>query len=78
MPDRRGLFARFNPTLLTRVALALLLVGLLPVAFSASRLVGLNRDAMTTQVQNTHAVAARSAGERVGADDARRPLQPGR
>ena len=66
MPQRRGLLSRLKPTLLARVALALLLVGLIPVAFSASRLVGLNRDAMTTQVRNSHALAARSAGERVG------------
>lgn len=64
--ERRSFLSRFKPSLLGRVALALLLVGLLPVAFSASRLVGLNREAMTTQVQNTHALAARSAGERVG------------
>ena len=66
MSKERSFLSRFKPSLLGRVALALLLVGLVPVAFSASRLVGLNRDAMTEQVQNTHALAARSAGERVG------------
>jgi serine/threonine-protein kinase len=60
-------FGRLRPTLLTRVALALALVGLLPAGLLAYRLIGVNREAMTDQVSATHALAARKTAERVGA-----------
>ncbi|HEX4495663.1 MAG TPA: serine/threonine protein kinase [Thermoanaerobaculia bacterium] len=53
--------------LLTRVALALAAVGLLPLAISYFGLVGVNREALFTQVLNTHALAARTAAARVEA-----------
>jgi eukaryotic-like serine/threonine-protein kinase len=53
--------------LLGRVALALAAVGLLPLAILSAGLVGLNRDAMTEQVQRTHAVAAQTAAAQTGA-----------
>ena len=53
--------------LLTRVALALAAVGLLPLAISYFGLVGVNRDALFNQVLNTHALAARTAAARVEA-----------
>jgi hypothetical protein len=53
--------------LLTRVALALAAVGLLPLAISYFGLVGVNRDALFDQVLNTHALAARTAAARVEA-----------
>ncbi len=62
----RGLLARFKPSLLTRVAVALGIVGLAPAGFSAWRLIHLNDRAMTDQVENTHALAARTAAESVG------------
>ncbi len=52
--------------LLLRLGLALGLVGLLPVAFSAVRLIGLNQQAMTNQVESTHGLAARTAAESIG------------
>ncbi|PYQ63894.1 MAG: hypothetical protein DMF53_08955 [Acidobacteria bacterium] len=54
-----------RPRLLTRVALALAAVGLLPLAISYFGLVGVNRDALFAQVLNTHALAARTAAARV-------------
>ncbi len=51
--------------LLTRVALALGAVGLLPLAISYVGLVGVNREALFDQVLNTHALAARTAADRV-------------
>ncbi|MFL6234173.1 MAG: serine/threonine protein kinase [Thermoanaerobaculia bacterium] len=56
-----------RPRLLTRVALALAAVGLLPLAISYFGLVGVNRDALFDQVLNTHALAARTAAARVEA-----------
>jgi HAMP domain-containing protein len=53
--------------LLPRIGLALAAVGLLPLAISYFGLVGVNRDALFNQVQNTHALAARTAAARVGA-----------
>jgi Protein kinase domain len=53
--------------LLTRVALALAAVGLLPLAISYFGLVGVNREALFDQVLNTHALAARTAAARVEA-----------
>jgi hypothetical protein len=56
-----------RPRLLTRVALALGAVGLLPLAISYFGLVGVNREALFNQVLNTHALAARTAAARVDA-----------
>ncbi|HET9210071.1 MAG TPA: serine/threonine protein kinase [Thermoanaerobaculia bacterium] len=56
-----------RPRLLTRVALALAAVGLLPLAISYFGLAGVNRDALFDQVLNTHALAARTAAARVEA-----------
>jgi hypothetical protein len=56
-----------RPRLLTRVALALAAVGLLPLAISYFGLVGVNREALFDQVLNTHALAARTAAARVEA-----------
>ncbi|HEY0553164.1 MAG TPA: serine/threonine protein kinase [Thermoanaerobaculia bacterium] len=53
--------------LLTRVALALGAVGLLPLAISYFGLVGVNREALFNQVLDTHALAARTAAARVEA-----------
>ena len=52
--------------LLPRVVLGLAAVALLPLAI-APFIIDLNRDAMTSQVLRTHAVAARSAAARVEA-----------
>jgi serine/threonine protein kinase len=57
---------RFRPRLLTRVALALAAVGLLPLAISSLGLVDLNRDALEEQVLHTHTVAAQTGADRVG------------
>jgi serine/threonine-protein kinase len=56
-----------RPRLLTRVALALAAVGLLPLAISYFGLVGVNRDALFDEVLHTHALAARTAAARVEA-----------
>ncbi len=73
----RGL-ARLAGSLLGRSILALLAVGLLPLAIASYRLVGLNRAAMAEQVLRTHVVSARSAAGRVGAFvEARRALAGG-
>ncbi len=53
--------------LLTRVALALGAVGLLPLAISYLGLTGVNREALFDQVLHTHALAARTAAARVEA-----------
>jgi serine/threonine-protein kinase len=58
---------RFRLRLLTRMALALAAVGLLPVALSSFGLVDANRDAIFGQVLRTHAVAARTEATRIGA-----------
>jgi HAMP domain-containing protein len=54
-------------SLLSRVALSLAAVGLLPLAISSFGLVDLNRDAMVDQVLHTHLVAAQSAAVQVAA-----------
>ncbi len=55
------------PSLLVRAALALALVGLLPMAVITHRLIGINENAMDEQVDSTHTLAARTAAERVDA-----------
>ena len=51
--------------LLARMAAALALVALLPLAVVSWQLVSLNREAMTEQVLRSHVMAARSTAERV-------------
>lgn len=64
--------------LFPRVALALALVGLLPLGLSSARLIAINRDAMLDQVLSTHALAARTAAARIEAwIEARRALARG-
>jgi hypothetical protein len=58
--------AAFRLRLLPRVMIGLAAVALLPLAI-APFIIDLNRDAMTSQVLRTHAVAARSAAARVEA-----------
>ena len=58
---------RLRLRLLTRVALALAAVGLLPLAISYFGLVRVNREALFDQVLNTHVLAARTAAARVEA-----------
>jgi len=58
---------RLRIGLLSRVALALAAVGLLPLVFVSARLLGLNREAMVEQVLRTHIVAAKTAAERAAA-----------
>ncbi len=53
--------------LLPRMALALGVAGLVPLILTAVPLLRLNREAMTTQVLRTHAVAARATADRLGA-----------
>ena len=57
-----------KPTLLTRMAIGLALVGLLPVGLLAYRLIGINRDAMEQQVQLTHTRAAGTIASRIGSE----------
>jgi serine/threonine-protein kinase len=63
----RDLLPRLRPSLLTRVAVSLAVVGLVPLLVSSSRLVKLNRDAMFDEVLSSHAVVVRSAADRVRA-----------
>jgi serine/threonine-protein kinase len=49
----RDLLRRLNPSLLTRVLLALAIVGLAPMSFAVYRLIGINQAAMTDQVERT-------------------------
>jgi hypothetical protein len=65
-----------NLSLLTRILMALAVVGLLPLLVVAWGLSGINRDGMREQVLRTHAVAARTAAERVGAFLEARRLPP--
>ncbi len=53
------------PGLLARLALALALVGLLPVAFAVRSLVAIDRTAMIEQTQALHLVAARSTARQI-------------
>ena len=54
-----------SPGLLVRVATALAVVALVPLALVSWQLVSLNREAMTDQVLRSHVIAARSSAERV-------------
>ncbi|MDX1502658.1 MAG: serine/threonine protein kinase [Thermoanaerobaculia bacterium] len=56
-----------HPPLLTRMAAALALLGLLPVALLATRLMGINRQSMADQVDKTHVLTARKTAEGIEA-----------
>jgi Protein kinase domain len=53
--------------LLGRLALALAAVGLVPLGFTAVRLLQMNQEALVEQVLRTHGVAAKTAAERAAA-----------
>jgi HAMP domain-containing protein len=55
------------PGLLVKIALALAAVGIVPLVLAAFQLVHVNRDALIEQLLRTHAVAARTAADRVDA-----------
>jgi len=57
---------RLKIGLLPRVAVALGVVGFLPLLMTAVSLFRLDRDAMTSQVLRTHSVAARATADRLG------------
>ncbi len=61
------LLRRLTSSLLFRVALTLSLVGLVPVGILAYRLIDINSDAMTEQVQETHGRLARSTADQIAA-----------
>lgn len=57
--------ARRGPGLLVQIAVALGLVGVVPLALAVWQLVGVNRDALFEQLQRTHTVAARTAADAI-------------
>ncbi|HYM60663.1 MAG TPA: serine/threonine protein kinase [Thermoanaerobaculia bacterium] len=54
-------------SLLTRTLIALFAVGVVPLAIVSWRLIGINREGMTLQIIQTHALAAKSTAERIAA-----------
>ncbi len=62
-----SLASRFSPSLVTRLAVTLAVVGLLPVGLLAFRLIGVNERAMSDQVESTHSLFSRNAAEQVNA-----------
>ena len=64
---RRGLVMRRprGPGLLGRLALALALVGLLPVGFAVRSLIGINQTALIEQAESLHLVAARTTAQQI-------------
>ena len=54
-----------GPGLLGRLALALALVGLLPVGFAVRSLIGINRTALIEQAESLHLVAARTTAQQI-------------
>jgi len=56
-----------RPGLLAQIALALGLVGVVPVALAVWQLTGVNREAMYDQVERTHTVAASTAADALDA-----------
>ncbi len=58
---------RFKLGLMTRIALALAAIGLVPLSLLTARLIGINHDTLKDQVLETHSMAARAAADRVGA-----------
>lgn len=74
----RALLRRLGSSLLARMAIALALVGILPVAILAYRLIDLNRGAMEDQVRLTQVRLARSTAAEISARiDAIRTLASG-
>jgi serine/threonine-protein kinase len=70
MSSRRALarLARAaRASLLARILVGLAIAALLPLAFASQRLMRLDHDALTDQVLRSHALAARTAAERVDA-----------
>jgi len=61
-----GMISRFG--LLPRLALSLILVGIVPLTLASIQLIKLNREAMTSQVLRTHSLAARATAERISAE----------
>ncbi len=57
--------ARLSPSLLTRLIVALVLVGLVPMGFAVYRLIDINRAGMTDQVERTLALATRSKANEI-------------
>lgn len=58
---------KWKPGLLGKAALALAVAALLPMSLAAYRLIQVNREALSSQVLSLHAVAARTAADRVAA-----------
>jgi serine/threonine-protein kinase len=56
---------RRGPSLLVQIAVALGLVGVVPLALAVWQLVGVNREALFEQLLRTHTVAARTAADAV-------------
>jgi hypothetical protein len=54
-----------RPGLLLQIGLALALVGIVPLAFAAFGLVGVNREALVDQLLRTHTVSARTAADAI-------------
>ncbi len=54
-----------GPGLLTRLALALALVGLLPVGFAVRTLIGINHTTLIEQAESMHLVAARTTARQI-------------
>jgi len=54
-----------RPTLLVQIAVALALVGIVPLGLAVWQLVGVNRDAMFEQLLRTHIVSARTAADAI-------------
>jgi len=65
--DETAKTPRRRPGLLVQIAVALALVGLLPLGLAVWQLVGVNKDALFDQLLRTHTVAARTASETVDA-----------
>jgi hypothetical protein len=55
-----------GPGLLARLAVALVLVGLLPVGFAVRSLIGINQTALIEQAESLHLVAAKTTAQRIG------------
>lgn len=61
----RRLLERLSPSLLTRMVVGLVLVGLLPMGFAVYRLLDINREGMTDQVERTLILATRSKANEI-------------
>ena len=63
--DERPAKPRRRPTLLVQIAVALALVGVVPLALAVWQLVDVNRDALFEQLLRTHTIAARTAADAI-------------